>query len=371
MLQFDYQGLSALGLTPAQAGRAAAQAVEESEANPGSRLWLARVTEVHRETLALHDAHGEAVARAMPRLTRSLAEEGTALSVGDWVLGQDDAHGGRWIVARVAPTSHLARVDGYGRRHPVVSNVDVALLVMGLDDDFNPRRLERYLALAYREGIVPVVVLTKLDVATAAGEPVAQRVADLRERIGRAIDVLAVDATDASAATALRPYLEPGRTLVLLGSSGAGKSTLTNTLLGGEIQATGTVRENDGRGRHTTVSRALKPLPGGACLIDTPGLREIKLTGDEDLKEAGFDDIDALAASCRFRDCGHEKEPGCKVREAVESGQLEPARLASWSKLSGEIARAGEGAVARRERKQHDAAMARALRDVLKKKGKK
>ena len=334
MLQFDYQGLSALGLTPAQAGRAAAQAVEESEANPGSRLWLARVTEVHRETLALHDAHGEAVARAMPRLTRSLAEEGTALSVGDWVLGQDDAHGGRWIVARVAPTSHLARVDGYGRRHPVVSNVDVALLVMGLDDDFNPRRLERYLALAYREGIVPVVVLTKLDVATAAGEPVAQRVADLRERIGRAIDVLAVDATDASAATALRPYLEPGRTLVLLGSSGAGKSTLTNTLLGAGVQDTGPVRASDGRGMHTTTTRSLFRLPTGACIIDTPGLRTLRPDGDEATLSVTFPDIDALAAQCRFDDCSHDGEPGCAVRDAID-----PDRLRNWRKLAREMAR--------------------------------
>jgi len=334
MLQFDFEALSALGLTPELAERAAARAVEASEANPSSPLWLARVTEVHRETLSLCDAHGEAAARAMPRLTRSLAEGGTALSVGDWALGQDDAHGGRWVVARVPPTNHLARIDGYGHRHPVVSNVDVALLVMGQDDDFNPRRLERYLALAHGEGILPVVVLTKLDVATAAGDPVAQRIADLRERIGRAIDVFAVDATDASSAAALDPYLERGRTLVLLGSSGAGKSTLTNTLLGAGVQDTGPVRASDGRGMHTTTARSLHRLPTGACIIDTPGIRTLRPDGDEATLATTFSDIDALAAHCRFDDCRHDGEPGCAVRDAIDSD-----RLRNWRKLAREMAR--------------------------------
>jgi len=334
MLQFDFERLSALGLTPALAGRAASCAIEASEANPGSRLWLARITEVHRETLSLHDAHGEAVARAKPRLTRTLADDGTALSVGDWVMGQDDAYGDRWVVARVAPVNHLARVDGYGLRHPVVSNVDVALLVMGQDDDFNPRRLERYLALTQREGIVPVAVLTKLDVALAAGAPVDERIADLRERIGRAIDVLAVDATGASAATTLCPYLEPGRTLVLLGSSGAGKSTLTNTLLGAGVQDTGPVRSSDGRGMHTTTARSLFRLPTGACIIDTPGIRTLRPDGDEATLAVTFPDIDALAAQCRFDDCRHEGEPGCAVRDAID-----PDRLRNWRKLAREMAR--------------------------------
>ena len=334
MLEFDFEGLSALGLTPALAGRAAAHAVEASEENAGPSLWLARVTEVHRETLSVHEAGGEADARTLPRLTRSLAEEGTALSVGDWVLGQHDAHGGRWVVSRVAPTNHIVRIDGYGRRHPVVSNVDVALLVMGLDDDYNLRRLERYLALAHGEGILPVVVLTKLDVATAANAPVAQRIADLRERIGRAIDVLAVDATDASAATALTPYLERGRTLVLLGSSGAGKSTLTNTLLGAGVQDTGPVRACDGRGMHTTTARSLHRLPAGACIIDTPGVRTLRPDGDEATLATTFSDIDALALACRFADCRHEAEPGCAVRDAID-----PDRLRNWRRLAREMAR--------------------------------
>lgn len=334
MLQFDYEGLSALGLTPAIAGRAAALAVEASDADRESPSWLGRVAEVHRETLVLQDALGQAAARVKPRLTRCLAEDGTALAVGDWVLGQDDVHGAHWVVARVAPTNHLARVDGYGRRHPVVSNVDVALLVMGLDADFNARRLERYLALAQQEDILPVVVLTKLDVARAAGEPVEERVADLQQRIGRAIEMVAVDATDASAAAALRPYLARGHTLVLLGSSGAGKSTLTNTLLGSGTQDTGPVRASDGRGMHTTTVRSLHRLPMGACIVDTPGIRTLRPDGDGGALAVTFSDIDVLAAHCRFVDCRHESEPGCAVRDAVD-----PDRLRNWRKLAREMAR--------------------------------
>lgn len=334
MLQFDFERLSALGLTPALAGRATAQAAGAPDGNANPPTWLARVTEVHRETLVLQDEKGEAGARASPRLTRELAEEGTALSVGDWVLGRDDAHGARWVVARVAPVNHLARLDAYGRRHPVVSNVDVALLVMGLDDDFSPRRLERFLALVYGEDIVPVVVLTKLDVARAAGDPVDERVAGLKARIGDAVELVAVDATDGSAAASLAPFLARGRTLVMLGSSGAGKSTLTNTLLGAGVQDTGPVRASDGRGMHTTTARSLHRLPCGACVIDTPGVRALRPDGDPASLGTAFADIDALAARCRFGDCRHESEPGCAVRDAVDGD-----RLRNWRKLLREMAR--------------------------------
>src|SRR5664279_1970455 len=167
MIEFDFAVLSSLGLTSALASRAASLPVPE-----GMPSQLLRVTEVHRESVRLHDGDAEKGARPLPRLVRSLAEEGTVLAVGDWVLGVDDAHGQTWVHERVPPLSHIARRDGDGRRHPVVSNVDVALLVMGLDDDFSPRRLERYLALVHGDGIVPVVVLTKADVtARAPDEP--------------------------------------------------------------------------------------------------------------------------------------------------------------------------------------------------------
>ena len=236
---------------------------------------------------------------------------------------------------RVAPTSHIARRDGDGRRHAIVSNVDVALLVMGLDDDFNPRRLERFLSLVHHDGIVPVVVLTKRDVVEAMDRDRVQRCVDeLQQRLRSDVAVHAVDATGASAAEALRDYCTRGSTLVLLGSSGAGKSTLTNTLLGFHVQDTGAVREHDSRGRHTTTSRSLHRLPGGACVIDTPGVRTLRPDGDEAAVAASFADVDVLSSQCRFPDCRHDSEPGCAVRGVVDDD-----RLRNYRKLLREVAR--------------------------------
>jgi ribosome biogenesis GTPase len=214
----------------------------------------------------------------------------------------------------------------------LVSNVDVALLVMGLDGDFNPRRLERFLALVEAEGIVPAVVLTKADIV--GRELVADRMAALRARVPPHIDVHAVNATDRSAADTLRDYCLRGLTLVLLGSSGAGKSTLTNTLIGDDVQPTREVRAQDSRGRHTTTSRSLHRLPGGACIIDTPGLRTLRLDGDESAVARSFADIDTLARECRFSDCRHAEEPGCAVR-----GRVDADRLRNYWKLVRELAR--------------------------------
>ncbi|MFN5155190.1 MAG: ribosome small subunit-dependent GTPase A, partial [Betaproteobacteria bacterium] len=206
----------------------------------------------------------------------------------------------------------------------IVSNVDTALLVMGLDGDFNPRRLERFVALARMAGVEPVVVLTKAD--QCADAPARkQAVAAL---LGPAVPVLALDARSPAAAAALAPWLPEGHTVVLAGSSGAGKSTLTNTLTGEAVADTGGQRRGDGRGRHTTTVRTLHGTPQGACVIDTPGLRTLRLDGDAEALDAVFDDIATLAARCRFRDCRHEDEPGCAVREAVPA-----ARLKNFHKL--------------------------------------
>jgi ribosome biogenesis GTPase len=216
----------------------------------------------------------------------------------------------------------------------VASNVDTALLVMGLDDDFNPRRLERFLALVHGDAIVPVVVLTKVDVAAPTADVLDARLDALRGRIPAHIDVVAVNATHATAAEALRSYLVRGQTLVLLGSSGAGKSTLTNTMLGAAVQDTGVVREHDSRGKHTTTSRSLHRLPGGACVIDTPGLRTLRPDSDEVTLAGAFADVQLLATQCRFRDCKHAHEPGCAVREGVAAD-----RLRNYHKLLREVRR--------------------------------
>ncbi|MFL6660925.1 MAG: ribosome small subunit-dependent GTPase A [Rhizobacter sp.] len=317
MIDFDFQRLRCLGLTPAMAQHLALHPAPE-----GGPCTLMRLIEVHRETLRLHDGHREHAARPLPRLARELSDDDTALAVGDWVLVADDAHGEHWVHARIAPLTHIVRRDADGSRHPVVSNVDTALLVMGLDDDYNLRRLERYLALVQGSGVQPVVVLTKMDVAAPTPGLLAPRLAEMRERFSRSLDVVPVNGTHVSAAQALAPWLHTGQTVVLLGSSGAGKSTLTNTLAGAAVQDTGAVREHDGRGKHTTTSRSLHPLPGGACIIDTPGLRALRPDVDEATLAWLFDDIGKLAMHCRFRDCRHQDEPGCAVREGIAGDRL-------------------------------------------------
>ena len=327
MIEIPFERLRTLGLTPALANRAAVAAESEDSTLPA--LQLMRLTEVHRETVRVTDGAHDLSARVLPRLMRALSDDETALAVGDWVLAAPDAHGQTWVRAQVPPLSHLSRRDADGRRHPVVSNVDTALLVMGLDDDFNVRRLERYLALVHATGghaddagVQPLVVLTKADVAAHTPGLIAARIEALKGRLAAAIDLLIVDGTDPDTAQRLSPWLGAGQTLVLLGSSGAGKSTLTNTLLGQSVQDTGAVREHDSRGKHTTTSRSLHRLPGGACVIDTPGLRALRPDIDEATLAASFADIDTLAAQCRFRDCKHHDEPGCAVREGVPDDRL-------------------------------------------------
>ena len=214
----------------------------------------------------------------------------------------------------------------------IAANVDVAFLVAGLDHDFNPRRLERYVVAVWESGATPVLVLNKADL----GERVEERQAEAAAA-APGVAVVALSARERTGLETLGAWLEPGCTVALLGSSGAGKSTLVNALLGEDRQATGEVREDDSRGRHTTTRRELIVLPGGALLIDTPGLRELQLWSGEESLAGAFPDVEALAASCRFRDCRHAGEPGCAVRAAVESGALEEARFESWVKLQREL----------------------------------
>ena len=339
MIEIQFERLRSLGLTPVLAAEAAVLSTKENEFPQ-----LMRLTEVHRDTLRVHDGCAEIGARLRPRLSRALIDAGSALAVGDWVLVLREGDGSAWVDTRLEPRSHIIRRDADGRRHPVVSNVDTALLVMGLDDDFNLRRLERYLALVEASAVHPVVVLTKADVAAGSPDRLDARLAAFRARIPARIDWFAVDATQPAAAQVLAPYLDRGQTIVLLGSSGAGKSTLTNTLLGTATQSTGPVREHDSRGKHTTTSRSLHCLPGGACVIDTPGLRTLRLDADEATLGASFDELQALAAQCRFRDCGHRNEPGCAVRAGVDAD-----RLRNYQKLLREARRDGLNPLERRQ----------------------
>ena len=328
--------LRRIGLTAAAQLRLAAMATEGTQP--------LRVTDVQRDALHLHDGEAEHPARVRPALLSALALQNDALAVGDWVLAAPDVHGQWWVHDRMPPFTRLARRLHDGRdkvtRTVIAANVDTALLVMGLDHDFNPRRLERYLALVRLADVSALVVLTKADLC----EDVDARLAQVRPLLPPDVAVLALCATADEPSRALQPWLDEGRTLVLLGSSGAGKSTLTNALVGQAVQRTGGTRVGDGRGRHTTTSRTLHLVPGGACIVDTPGLRTLRLDGESGDVAGAFDDIARLAPACRFRDCGQEGEPGCAVRDAVA-----PERLRNYRKLLREAQRDTLTALQRRE----------------------
>jgi ribosome biogenesis GTPase / thiamine phosphate phosphatase len=307
-----------------------------------------RVTEVRRDAVCVHDGAHEHLAFLPPAIAQSLVDD--ALAVGDWVLVHEPAPAHWRVIERVPPLTQIARRTNDGRgaakRQVLVANVDSALLVMGLDHDFNARRLERYLALAHLSRVPAVLVLTKAD--TLAPALLQRRLDEARESLPPGTPLLAVDTRDPRAAANLAPWLGRGQTVVLLGSSGAGKSTLTNTLCGAALQDTGDVRLDDGRGRHTTTSRTLRFAASGGCVIDTPGLRALRLDIDDVSELAGvFDDVSTLARRCRFRDCRHESEPGCAVREGLSAD-----RVRNFHKLQREARRDSLNALEMREQRR-------------------
>lgn len=298
-------------------------------------LQPARVTVQQRGLFTLAAPDGELHGRIAGRLAHDAAP-GALPVAGDWVaIAARPAEGAATIHA-VLPrrTAFIRRAaDTIQDAQIVAANVDVAFLVAALNGDFNHRRLERYLAAARESSVQPVVLLTKADLA----DDVEAALASGRAVCGDA-PVLAVSAQTGEGMEALAAWLAPGLTFVLLGSSGAGKSTLVNALAGRELMATGAVREDDARGRHTTTYRELVRLPGGALVLDTPGMRELGLLDAGAGVASTFEDIEALAARCRFRDCRHGDEPGCAVRGALEAGELDPGRWRGFDKLRRETA---------------------------------
>ena len=317
-----------------------------------------RILTEERGQYLVASAAGEGPASASGRLRHDaeLDAGSTWPAVGDWValepLAESGAAGDHRLIQRVLPrkTAVVRRSPG-DRKMPsqvLAANVDTVFVVTSMNADFNVRRLERYMTVAWESGAWPVVLLSKADLAT-------DREAFLAEAAAAApgVEIIPVSAVSGEGLDDVRAHLGDGRTVVFTGSSGVGKSSIVNALAGAPLLATAAIREDDARGRHTTTRRQLVRL-AGALLIDTPGLRELGVT-DGDGVAAAFDDIERLAAACRFSDCEHRSEPGCAVRDAIAGGTLDRARFEAWGKLEREAARAAMAtdALARRaERKK-------------------
>jgi len=324
----------------------------------------ARVIAQQRKFWRIAGAFGECWAEASGKL-RLAAEEGVEWpAVGDWVVAEVGEAGSSTLILEVLPrrSRFVRKMAGKKiAKQVLAANVDTALLVAALDGDFSPRRMERYLAQCWEAGAKPVIVLNKADACGAASAKAAAM-----ERIALGTEVCVISARTGQGMEGFERFLAAGQTGVLLGSSGVGKSSIANRLLGEMHQEVRPVRDGDGRGRHTTTARELFPLPGGALLIDTPGLRELQLWDAAVGVSETFADIDALAAECRFSDCTHKDEPGCAVRAALNAGTLEEGRFENRRKLlrEQEFQRRKLDAEARREEKERIKRLYRGIRQM-------
>ena len=346
--------LAALGWTDADAASLAALGQ--------TGLVAGRVTLEHTHIYTVHTATAEVLARVAGRLRHRATSRRDYPAVGDWVaLDPVPVHGRATIHAVLPRRSGFSRKVAGGRtdEQVVAANVDTVFLVAGLDGDFSPRRLERYVLLAGESGADAVVVLNKADpcddlagvMAQVAGAAPSLPVAVVSARTGHGLESLAT-------------YLRPGRTVAFLGSSGVGKSTIINALVGEALLPTREVRARDGRGQHASTNRQLVVLPGGGLVIDTPGMRELHRWDVADGLAGTFADIDALSAGCRFRDCRHAAEPGCAVQAAVADGRVPRGRLGNYLKLHDELAHlvGKQDERARLERKRRGKIIHRAAR---------
>ncbi|MFI5344752.1 MAG: ribosome small subunit-dependent GTPase A [Elusimicrobiota bacterium] len=304
-------------------------------AAPGSGLLPARVIEEQRGLFGIVTAAGERGARTTGSMRRNASGRGELPAVGDW-LAVEPVPGERVMTIRgILPRRAKLSRKAAGEKiveQVIAANLDVVFVITALNNDFNARRLERFLTVCRESGAETVLLLNKLDACPDPAPYLAETKA-----VAAGAPIMALSAATGAGLEALGEWIKPGRTIGFVGTSGVGKSTLVNRLLGTQNIRTAATRASDERGRHTTTHRELFLLPGGGVLLDTPGMREMQFWEADRGIAKTFDEIDVLAASCRFKDCFHDSEPGCAVKEGVASGAVTPERLASWRKLMDEV----------------------------------
>ena len=314
---------------------------------------VARVIEVQRSLLTLFDGAEE---RSIPLGSfwhNALVEERP--TVGDWVVLDQEFT----TVERVLERRSIFQRIAAGEKTEIqliAANIDILFIVTSCNEEFNESRLERFLALAEKAGVIPVIVLTKIDLAEDSDSYLKRA-----RKILPGVAVELINALDVRTFAGVKAWIERGTTIALVGSSGVGKSTLLNSLAGKEIAATKTIREDDKKGRHTTTHRALYRLESGGLVIDVPGIRELKIAEVDDALANVFSDIEAMSSKCRFKDCRHESEPGCAIRDAVASGELDERRLQNYQKMLRENER---NSTSLAERRSQDRAFAKHVKQA-------
>lgn len=278
---------------------------------------------------------GEVLADVSGKLLYEALEQEDLPAVGDWVAISPRQNEGRATIHHILPrkSKFSRKVAGTNTREQIVAaNIDTVFIVNALNNDFNLRRMERYLMLAWESGANPVIVLSKADLCENLGDMISET-----ETIALGVPIHAVSTYQETGLQELQDYFREGHTVALLGSSGVGKSSLINHLLGGEVQKVQELRHDGQKGKHTSTHREMFLLPQGGLIIDTPGMREIQLWDAEEGLQEAFEDIEAAAAACFFKDCKHVREPRCAVREAIAQGIIAPERLESYKKLEKEL----------------------------------